>query len=164
MNHDAVTAKLSKVPRGKGTVIGDGLASALDEIENAWAAGGEQGPAAIVLLSDGQDTGSHVLPLEAAQRAKDAGVPVYTVVLGTPGPNGKGADADLLQEIASQTGASAATADTASALANVYGSLGSQLSLQLSISSSAQLFVILAIALAIAAAVILLALTFQRQG
>lgn len=163
-DHAAVTEKLKDPPRGRGTVIGDGLSTAIDQIENVWAANGTEGPSAIVLLSDGKDTGSRVLPLEAAQRASDAGIPVHTVVLGMPGLNGKGADADLLEKIASDTGGSTASAVTASQLASIYGSLGSQLSRQLSISSSAQLFVILAIALAVAAAVILLLLTFQRQS
>ena len=163
-DHAAVTEMLKDLPRGRGTVIGDGLSTAIDQIQNVWAERRTEGPAAIVLLSDGKDTGSRVLPLEAAQRASDAGIPVHTVVLGMPGPNGKGADADLLDMIASETGGSTASAVTASQLASIYGSLGSQLSLQLSISSSAQLFVILAIALAVAAAVILLLLTFQRQS
>ncbi len=163
-DHEGVSGKLEDLPRGRGTVIGDGLSTAIDQIQNVWAANGTEGPSAIVLLSDGKDTGSRVLPLEAAERAHDAGIPVHTVVLGVQGEDGKGADADLLNKIASQTGGSTASATSASELASIYGSLGSQLSLQLSISSSAQLFVILAIALAIAAAVILLVLTFQRQS
>jgi Ca-activated chloride channel family protein len=162
-DHEQVASALNDPPRGQGTVIGDGLSTALDQIEALWA-GGEQGPAAIVLLSDGNDTGSKVAPPDAAARAAGLGVPVYTVILGqqTTGDNG-GADAQLLGEIASTTGGQVATAESAGELSSVYDQLGSQLSSQLAISSSAQLFVILAIALAIAAAVILLILTQRRS-
>jgi Ca-activated chloride channel homolog len=161
-DHTQVANALSDLPRGQGTVIGDGLASALDEIQKAQA-GSEAGPAAIVLLSDGNDTGSTTAPLDAATTAADRHVPVYTVILGAQKAGGGGANADLLNQIATSTGAVSATAQTSSELSNVYEELGSQLSSQLKISSSAQLFVFIAIALAIAAAVILL-LTTQRRS
>jgi Ca-activated chloride channel family protein len=161
-DHSQVADALSNLPRGQGTVIGDGLASALDEIETSQA-GSDAGPAAIVLLSDGNDTGSKTAPLDAAASAADRHVPVYTVILGTQKQGGGGANADLLNQIATSTGAVSATAQTSSELSNVYEELGSQLSSQLKISSSAQLFVFIAIALAIAAAVVLL-LTTQRRS
>jgi Ca-activated chloride channel homolog len=160
-NHDIVSRDLTDPPRGQGTVIGDGLSMALDEIQSAWTSDG-QGPAAIVLLSDGNDTGSKVSPDEAASHAASLGVPVYTVILGQQGQGGGAADADLLGRIAQTTGASVATAGTAGELSSVYDQLGAQLSSQLQISSSAQLFVFLAIALAIAAALVLLFLTLRK--
>jgi len=161
-DHTQVANALNDLPRGQGTVIGDGLASALDEIET-YQAGADAGPAAIVLLSDGNDTGSKTAPMDAAASAAERQVPVYTVVLGAQKEGGGGANADLLNQIATSTGAVSATAQTSSELSNVYEELGSQLSSQLKISSSAQLFVFIAIALAIAAAVILL-LTTQRRN
>ena len=161
-NHDLVSQAVTDPPRGQGTVIGDGLTKALDEIENQWV-GSEKGPAAIVLLSDGNDTGSEVSPDDAASRAAQLEVPVYTVILGQTGEGG-GADADLLGRIATTTGAQVATAETSNELSNVYDQLGSQLSSQLTISSSAQLFVFLAIALAMAAAVVLLILTLRKPS
>ena len=80
-DHAALSAALGDLPRGEGTVIGDGLSSGLDQIEAQWSESGS-GPAAIVLLSDGRDTGSNVVPQDAADRAKALGIPVYTVVLG----------------------------------------------------------------------------------
>ena len=161
-SHDLVSKALADPPRGQGTVIGDGLTTALDEIQAQWA-GFSEGPAAVVLLSDGNDTGSKVTPQDAANRAASLGVPVYTVVLGQQTSGGGGADVGLLQGIATTTGAQMATAETSGELSNVYDQLGSQLSSQLKISSSAQLFVFLAIALAIGAAVVLLILTLRRQ-
>jgi Ca-activated chloride channel family protein len=144
-------------------VIGDGLAKALDEIQTEWGTSGE-GPAAIVLLSDGNDTGSKVPPDEAAQDVAARGVPVYTVILGQQGPGGGSADADLLTRIAQTTGGQVATAETSSELSGVYDDLGAQLSSQLKISSSAQLFVFAAIAFAVAAAIVVLSLTLRRPA
>jgi len=162
-NHDLVSQALTDPPRGQGTVIGDGLSMALDEIQGQWTSAG-QGPAAIVLLSDGNDTGSNVSPDDAAARAAQLEVPVYTVVLGQAGQGGGAADADLLGAIATTTHASVATAQTSGELSSVYDTLGAQLSSQLQISSSAQLFVFLAIALAMAAAVVLLLLTLRKPN
>ncbi len=161
-DHTQVANALADLPRGQGTVIGDGLAAALDEIDRSQT-GSQAGPAAIVLLSDGNDTGSTTAPTDAAATAADRHVPVYTVILGAQKEGGGGANADLLNQIATSTGAVSATAQTSSELSNVYEELGSQLSSQLKISSSAQLFVFIAIALAIAAAVVLL-ITTQRRG
>ena len=161
-DHTQVADALGTLPRGQGTVIGDGLAAALSEIQKSQE-GSQAGPAAIVLLSDGNDTGSKTAPLEAATQAADQHVPVYTVILGTPKSGGGGANADLLNQIATSTGAVSATAQTSSELSNVYEALGSQLSSQLKVSSSAQLFLFIAIALAVAAAVILL-ITTQRRS
>jgi len=161
-DHTQVAQALTDLPRGQGTVIGDGLASALEEIQT-YQADSQAGPAAIVLLSDGNDTGSNTAPMDAAAIAAGREVPVYTVVLGAQKQGGGGANADLLNQIAASTGAVSQTAQTSGELSNVYEQLGAQLSTQLKISSSAQLFVFLAIALAIAAAVILL-ITTQRRS
>lgn len=162
-DHAAVSSALGDLPRGKGTVIGDGLSSALDQIEIAQA-GSDTVPAAIVLLSDGQDTGSKVAPEDAAATAASMGIPVYTVVLGTGAEGTKPPDAALLEQIATTTGGTVSTASSADQLSSVYESLGSQLSSQLQISSSAQLFVFLAIALAMAAAVITIVLAVRKPG
>lgn len=161
-DHEAVAAALADLPRGKGTVIGDGLSTALEQIEIAQA-GGEPAPAAIVLLSDGRDTGSVIPPEEAAVTAASREIPVYTVVLGTTEGTG-GANAALLDQIATTTGGSLSTADTAGELSGVYEGLGSQLSSQLQIGNSAQFFVIAGIVLAMAAAVITLALSLRKDA
>jgi Ca-activated chloride channel homolog len=161
-DHTQVANALGDLPRGQGTVIGDGLATALQEIEKSQGTS-QAGPAAIVLLSDGNDTGSTTPPMDAAAQSADRDVPVYTVILGAQKEGGGGANADLLNQIATSTGAVSATAQTSSELSNVYEQLGSQLSSQLQVSSSAQLFLFIAIALAVAAAVILL-ITTQRRN
>ena len=161
VDHTKVGSALSETQQGKGTHIGDGLDASLTAIQDQWDAQGTTS-AAIVLLSDGRDTGSNVAPAEAAARASSMGVPVYTVVLGeTSGPGG--ADAELLSQIAETTGATSETAATADRLNSVYQNLGTQLSTQLKISSSAQLFVFVAVALAMGAAVVVLILNRRRE-
>lgn len=141
---------------GTGTVIGDGLHASLGQIQQDWNANGQR-PSAIVLLSDGRDTGSSTPPEQAAQDAAAKGVPVYTVVLGSTDPSSKGsANAGLLQDIADKTGGASFSAASSTELNTVYTQLGTQLSTQLKISNSAALFVIAAVLLAIAAGITVL--------
>ena len=88
----------------------------------------------MVLLSDGANqTGRD--PAEVAREAKDAGVPVYTVALGTPGgqveANGQilpvPPDPDALREVATASGGATFAAEDADALDEVYQRLGSQI-------------------------------------
>jgi Ca-activated chloride channel family protein len=82
-------------PRYGGTAIGDALAAAVQLGRQAVSrAGGNlaavttatptHGLVSILMLSDGAQTRGELEPLEGAQRAKAAGIPVYTVALGTP--------------------------------------------------------------------------------
>jgi Ca-activated chloride channel homolog len=149
-----VEAALTDPVQGEGTVIGDGLSAALDAIE----ADGSEGVASIVLLSDGRDTGSAVSPDEAATRAQELDVTIYTVVLGEAkiDETGAGANVDLMNRVATTTGGSTYSAATAGSLLQVYRSLGSQLSTEVDITDYGAMLVGLAALLAIAATVALL--------
>jgi Ca-activated chloride channel family protein len=118
----------------RGTVIGDGLSAALDvvaaELERDPAL-----PAAVVLLSDGDDTGSEVPPNEATARAHEMAVPVFTVAI--VGERGESGDTELLQAISSGSGGSTSTAETAGELDEVYDALGARLSSELAVGRSA---------------------------
>src|SRR5262245_44152622 len=94
---DAVADALAAAETSRGTVIGDGLTVALDAIEDIREGDGDV-QAAAVLLSDGRDTGSQVPPNDAAARAGEIGVPVYTVLVGqvAEGEGGAGADLETL--------------------------------------------------------------------
>jgi Ca-activated chloride channel family protein len=141
-----VELALLELPRGRGTVIGDGLATAVEAIEADREANGND-PAAIVLLSDGRDRGSVVQPLEAATMAANEGLAVYTVVLGaTEGESG--ADAALLEQLASTTDGTSSTAETSSELTGVFESLGSELTTTLSIGGTGPAFIVLGALLA----------------
>jgi Ca-activated chloride channel family protein len=70
-----------------GTAIGDGLQLAVQTVKASVgdATRGKDGkiPGAIVLLSDGAQTRGTLTPLQGAGKARDAGVRVFTVALGT---------------------------------------------------------------------------------
>ena len=107
-----------------GTATGDALATSLAMIRS------QKAPGAIVLLSDGKATHGQD-PLPIADEAKEAGVPVYTVALGTASgtlPNGDAVppDVDTLRQIAERSGGEAFTADQSDALSAVYEQLGSE--------------------------------------
>ncbi len=151
------------VDTGTGTVIGDGLSAALDAIQ-ADRNGGDR-PAAVVLLSDGMDSGSSIPPEDAAARARQMDVAVYTVAIGQPaseaspvagGSASAAAPSDVLARIAEATGAKAYTTQTAGQLTQVYNALGSRLSTELAIDESAGPYVIAAIVMTLIAAAVLL--------
>lgn len=143
--------------RERGTVIGDGLAPAIDAIEEARRDG--ETAAAVIRLSDGRDTGSAVTPLQAAARGSEVEVTVHTVALGRP-PDAEAeapaANTELLAEVAETTGGSALTADTAGGLLDVYQELESEISTDLQISDYGALFVEIAAVFAVSATLSLL--------
>jgi len=91
---------------------------------------------AVVLLSDGADTGSVVPPAEATARAREMGVPVFTVAI-VGDEDQEGGDTALLQTIASDSGGSLSTAASAGELTEVYDTLGTRLASDLAVGSSA---------------------------
>ena len=95
---------------------------------------------AAILLSDGANSVGETEPLDAAQRAKTLGVPIYTIALGTPTGQvtvqdqvGQDVtldvppDTETLSQIASITGGKEFTAPTAEDLASVYKNLESRI-------------------------------------
>ena len=94
---------------------------------------------ATVLLSDGANSTGQLEPDEAARRAAAAGMPVYTIALGTASgvvsvPDEFGVpqvvavppDVETLAAIAETTGARSFQAPTASDLSQIYESLGTR--------------------------------------
>lgn len=80
-----------------GTAIGDALSAAVDLVKPpppngiqtvaytaAAAPPKKKSPVTILFLSDGHQTRGLLQPLEGAARAKQAGIPVFTIALGTP--------------------------------------------------------------------------------
>jgi Ca-activated chloride channel family protein len=126
-----------------GTAIGDAIASAIDlapKDEDGKVATGKDGNAlvSILLLSDGAST-QGISTDDAIGLAKDAGVAVNTIALGTDAgtvtvPNELGEpqtvsvapDRETLEQIASETGGTYFDAPTEQDLNAVYEAVGSQ--------------------------------------
>jgi Ca-activated chloride channel homolog len=63
-----------------GTAIGMGLATALNRLKDSPAKS-----KIVILLTDGENNAGYISPLQAAELAKDLGIRVYTVGIGTEG-------------------------------------------------------------------------------
>jgi Ca-activated chloride channel family protein len=145
-----------------GTAIGDALARAvqlgqtavvddsrtLSSASSAAVVPKTRGLVAIVFLSDGRQNRGVIQPLDGARRAKAAGIPVYTIALGTRGggggfpggggggfPGGGGGgfgfgrspDPATLRQIARITGGEFYLARSAGSVKAAYEKLGSKL-------------------------------------
>jgi Ca-activated chloride channel family protein len=138
LDHDQVRSALQALEADGGTATGDALGAALDRLAARRGKDGKRAPAAVILLSDGKRTeGSD--PLAAAQRAKQLGIPVSTVALGTAegtviAPTGEAIpvapDPETLRQISSITGGTFTAADDAGALEGVYKKLGSKVGVE----------------------------------
>lgn len=137
VDRSAVRDGLDTIQAGGGTATGDGIEAALRalNVQNRGRSESERIPGAIVLLSDGKaSSGSD--PIAVAQQAKQSGVPVFTVALGTQSgtiltPDGQEIpvppDLDALKQIADASGGRFFAAPSADALQSAYSDLGSRL-------------------------------------
>jgi Ca-activated chloride channel homolog len=131
-----VTQQIDRLRPGGGTAIGDGLHLALDQLaERPLDETGQRAPGLVVLLSDGQSTAGRP-PADAAARAREENVPVYTIGVGQrDGPpvmvQGQPVQLDetTLQTIADTTGGHYFYAAETGDLQQIYTDLGSQISL-----------------------------------
>jgi Ca-activated chloride channel homolog len=174
----------------RGTAIGDAVARAAELAQEATGQqaqtqisgfglaqsdsdSGTKPPAAVLLLSDGFQTAGLLAPLDGAARAKELGIPVYTIALGTadgvidlsfggearriPVPP----DRETLRLIARDTGGKYYAAPSAEALRGAYSDLGSLLSREPGKDEATYAFVLAAGLLGLGAAVLSL-LWFAR--
>jgi Ca-activated chloride channel family protein len=134
LDRDEVKTALASLQADGGTATGDALTAALDRLAARRGKDGKRAPAAVILLSDGARTAGSD-PLVAAQRAKQLGIPVSTVALGTAegtvlAPNGEAIpvapDPETLRQISGITGGTFTATDDAGALEGVYKKLGSK--------------------------------------
>jgi Ca-activated chloride channel family protein len=79
-----VEAALDALRPGEGTAIGDAVVLSARLGRNQRAEDGSRPPRAVLLISDGAPDGGNTSPEVAAHQARQAGVPIYTVALGTP--------------------------------------------------------------------------------
>jgi Ca-activated chloride channel homolog len=141
-DRDAVRTSLDSLEGDVGTALGDAIVASVDLAptpEEQERAGGKP-LFAVLLLSDGANsTGSE--PLAILDQAKEAGVPIYTIALGTPDgtveiTNDYGEtqtydvppDPETLKRVAEETGGRFFEAPTEADLEAVYEEIGSQVS------------------------------------
>ncbi|HEX4888192.1 MAG TPA: VWA domain-containing protein [Luteibaculaceae bacterium] len=82
-DHRVLRALLSEIKSGwveGGTAVGMGLATAVNRLRNSQAKS-----KVIILLTDGVNNAGSISPLSAAEIAKDFGIRVYTIGVGTRG-------------------------------------------------------------------------------
>ena len=128
---------------GGGTAIGDALARSVELARESFRErGGTEAPSTgtvsgvtILFLSDGRQFRGILPPETGAALAKRAGIPVYTVALGTDDPSEQAGvfgfaqtpDRETLRAIAKTTGGEYFAARSAGALSAAYDDLGSRL-------------------------------------
>jgi len=125
---------------GEGTAIGDAVTIAATISQRIRSQDGTVPPESVLLISDGASQGGKVPPATAARRAKTLGVPVSTVLVGTPsgivnvklvgGFNERvqvPPSAATLEEIAKTTGGEYFQAATAAQLSAVYKHLATRI-------------------------------------
>ena len=139
---DRVLARdaLTSLAPSEGTAIGDAVALAVRVGQRQHPADGAVPPTAVLLISDGARDGGRTPPLTAARRARAAGIPVSTVLVGTP--NGVvtnklvgGYEEQIrvppspgtLQQIAKLSGGDFFRASTTDALKTVYAKLATRI-------------------------------------
>jgi Ca-activated chloride channel homolog len=147
--HSSVNA-LNQWSAGGGTAIGDALVRAVEVAGDAFGERGlsgraareddEETPVSILFLSDGRQNRGILAPEQGARAAKTAGIPVFTIALGTDRPDGstgqggfgfggfnRSPDRATLRAIAQTTGGEYFAARSAEALSSAYHDLGTRL-------------------------------------
>jgi Ca-activated chloride channel family protein len=140
----AIEGALDRMVADGGTAMGDGLARGLQTartpVPTADGKGTRKLPAIIVLLSDGKNTLGTSNPLEIAEDARAARIPIYAIALGTdtgeviqrdpfgfttriPVPP----DKETLRAIARTTGGRFYEAVSADDAEDIYGRIGTRL-------------------------------------
>jgi len=155
---------IGEFPGFGGTAIGDALAAAVQLAQQSAppvppkppvvttgqtiafraaaqpaAGAAKRSPVSILFLSDGSQTRGFLQPLDGAARAKAAGIPVFTIALGTPQGTLTRSfggftrtipvppDPATLRAIATTTGGTFSAARSASAVKAAYANLGSRI-------------------------------------
>ena len=143
-DRDAVRSSLDSLQSDLGTALGDAILRSVELApkQSVNSTTGDEPTFSVLLLSDGANsTGSD--PLDAIEVAKEAGVAIYTIALGTDAgrvelTNDSGIsqtfavppDPDTLRQVAEETGGRFFEAPTEADLQAVYDELGSQVAFE----------------------------------
>jgi len=104
---------------GPRTVLGDAIGMAIPLFERS-----DVDERVLIVLTDGNDTGSLVPPVRAAEIARDNGVTIFTIAMGDPQAAGEQAlDEAALQAVAETTGGGYYHAEDRAQLEDVYAEL-----------------------------------------
>ncbi|BAN52444.1 MULTISPECIES: vWA domain-containing protein [Pseudomonas] len=122
LDHASLSLLLDEVGvgmAGPNTAIGDAIGLAIKLLDQA-----KEQEKVMVLLSDGNDTGSAITPAHAAGLASERNIVVHTIGIGDPQASGEDkVDLQALEGIARTTGGRFFRADDRGALAQVYATL-----------------------------------------
>ncbi len=104
---------------GPQTVIGDAIGLGIKMFEES-----EVEERVLILLTDGNDTGSKMPPLKAAEIAKQNGIVIHTIGIGDPNAKGQDrVDLEAIKEIAEITGGKSYRGENSKGLENIYDEL-----------------------------------------
>jgi Ca-activated chloride channel family protein len=119
LDHEVVAALLEEAQvamTGPQTMLGDAIGLAIKVFEES-----EAPQRVLILLTDGNDTGSRVPPDQAAEIAAARDITIHTIGFGDPRAGGEGLfDAAALEAIARNGGGVSFMADDREALERVY--------------------------------------------
>ena len=104
---------------GPQTVIGDAIGLGIKMFEQS-----EVEERVLILLTDGNDTGSKMPPLKAAEIAKQNGIIIHTIGIGDPKAEGENkVDLEAIKQIASITGGKSYRGENSKGLESIYDEL-----------------------------------------
>lgn len=104
---------------GPRTMVGDAIGLGIKMFEESKVE-----ERVMVLLTDGNDTGSKMPPLKAAEIAKQRGIKIYTVAIGDPDASGEDkVDLTVLKKIAEVTGGEFFRGEDRESLEGIYHKL-----------------------------------------
>ncbi len=122
LDHDTARALLDETRIGMAgprTVIGDAIGLTVKVFE-----GSEAPSRVLVLLTDGNDTGSRVPPMKAAEIAAREGITIHTIAIGDADASGDDkVDLEALRAISGETGGQAFRAEDRVGLEAIYREL-----------------------------------------
>ncbi|HEY7210225.1 MAG TPA: VWA domain-containing protein [Bryobacteraceae bacterium] len=122
LDHESCRQLLDQTQAGMAgpqTMVGDAIGLAIKEFDRS-----KTKERLLILLTDGNDTGSRMPPAKAAEIAHERGVKIHTVAIGNPQATGEErVDLGLLRSIAKTTGGEFFLGQDEKQLSGIYATL-----------------------------------------